>query len=342
MEAFKFLANRASLWRWRLVVLQTRSGEVVYLGRRRNADLVASFLGASESAQFGVRRALSSMRAVSSVIASEVIIPGSLKVPSEVRTLYPTHSEPIKLKEWHRTLASSIGVSRATTDAEIERVYHDLLVPFAIERHGPAASTPSLAAVKNLARYGRLDLLTRGSEVVGAHIGFPSMEGKRRMWVGCRMGYPRHVFEDRHLLSGITTVNYFLQVRQAKEAGFDAYDMGSSPGRPDSGLLVFKARLGGVLAPLREPGHFWVRLPATRAPEVLWNTPLFSLEGRGLVLNVGLPATVSAAEAIKRCGNFSFSGLAAVRVHCQGEASIEAMGALENRFHGTPVELVVA
>ena len=83
--------------------------------------------------------------------------------------------------------------------------------------------------------------------MVGAHLGFPSVEGARRFWVGCRMGYPRHVFEDPHLLSGITTLNYCFQVlRQAGEAGFDAYDMGSSPGQPSkSGLLLFKTRLGG-------------------------------------------------------------------------------------------------
>ena len=133
-----------------------------------------------------------------------------------------------------------------------------------------------------------------------------------------------------------------LQVRQAKEAGFDAYDMALLQAAPIPGCWYSRHGWGACWhhsASLDTSGFACRR---TRAPEVLWNTPLFSLEGRGLVLNVGLPATVSAAEAIKRCGNFSFSGLAAVRVHCQGEASIEAMGALENRFHGTPVELVVA
>ena len=67
---------------------------------------------------------------------------------------------------------------------------------------------------------------------------------------------------------------------------------------------------------------------------MLWNTPLFSLEGRGLVLNVGLPATASAAEAIMRCRNFSFTGLAAVRVHCQGEAGTEATRAVRTASAG--------
>lgn len=74
---------------------------------------------------------------------------------------------------------------------------------------------------------------------------------------------------------------------------------------------------------------------------MLWESPLLSVEGRRIVLNVGLPAAATREEVLRRFGPFGFGGLAAVRLHVESSASAAIRDELQRQYGQVPVELVV-
>ena len=337
-ESLGALGDRARLWRWRLASIHSPLGETVFLGRSAYAGEVAELLGQGTVGKAGRWAAIGALRSGLATIVSEAYLPGALRVPRNVFMVFPAHSGRMKLPNRRRARASEHHIRRITEDAEIERISRDFLVPFAIDRHGTAANQLALTTVKKLAEYGRLDVLTHGDEEVGAHLGFSSVLNGKRHWVCCRVGYPRKVYEDPRRLTDVNTINFFLHLRQSEDAGFDFYDLGDSVARPEGGLLQFKKRMGAVLTP--GPWHdcFWVRPPRGKAPEMLWNAPLFSLERRGLVLNLGLPDGLREGAAKDRCRALVFDGLASVRIHLGSHIPSPVLDELTRHFGAIPVE----
>lgn len=66
--------------------------------------------------------------------------------------------------------------------------------------------------------------------------------------------------------------------------------------------------------------HFHVRLPKVGATQFLWNSPLFSAEGKNLTLHLGLPEGLSDDEAIVRYRKMRFGGLSKIYLHCARSA----------------------
>ena len=339
-ESLGALGDRARLWRWRLASIHSPLGETVFLGRSGYAGEVAGLLGLGTVGKAGWRAAVGALRSGLATIVSEAYLPGALRVPRSVHMVFPVHSGRMNLQNRRRAQALEHHIRRITEDAEIERISRDFLVPFAVDRHGTAANQLALATVKKLAEYGRLDVLTHGDEEVGAHLGFSSVFSGKRYWVGCRVGYPRIVYEDSRRLADVNAINFFLQFRHAEDAGFDFYDMGESQARPEGGLLQFKKRMGGVLAAWPRHDCFWVRLPRGKAPEMLWDTPLFSLERRGLVLNLGLPDGLRERDVMMRYRNLAFDGLSSVRLHLRSKVPPPVLDELTRIFGKIPFEVL--
>ena len=341
VESLIAFASWACLWRWRLALMPAKHGGTVFLGRERCAGEAAALLDLGAVARTGARAALGALRSGRSAVVSEAYVPGALRVPRQVRVVFPTHSGRMRLSSRRRALASEHRVRQAAGDAEVEHVHQEFLVPFALNRHGTGAAQLTLSTVRGLAEHGRLDILLHGNDPVGAHLGFASVQGGKRYWVGCRVGYPRQVYEDSRRLADHNAINFFLQFRHAEDAGFDFYDMGESLARPEGGLLQFKKRMGGVVATCARHNCFWVRPPQGEAPQMLWDAPLFGLERRGLVLNVGLPDGLREGEAVERYRDLAFDGLAAVRLHATTQVSTGTLDELKRHFRDTPVEVTL-
>jgi hypothetical protein len=339
VESVRAFLHWACFWRWRLALISTGDRAVVFFGQECRAWEAAALLGPGGVATVGARRAFGELRRSDAPIVSDAPIPGALRVPRQVRTVYPTHSGLMKLPRRRRILASQYWVRRAVGDEEIEHVYREFLVPFAVHRHGTRAVKLSLSTVKRIAESGRLDLLSLGDEVVGAHLGFSSVRRGKRYWEGCRVGYSRRVFENPQRMADLNAITFFVQLHQAEDAGFDFYDLGESLARPEGGLLQSKKRMGGVLAPCAASDCFWVRLPPAEAPMMLWEAPLFSQERRGLLLHVGLLVGLSDVQVVKRYRDLAFQGLAAVRIHASTMIPETTLEAIRRHFHGTPVEV---
>lgn len=338
-ETLVAVLEAARIWRWRLAFVPTEAGGVVLFGQESRTRSAAALVAPHCKHAEGARAALGGLRRGRAAIVSDAYVPGALRVPLQVRMVFSTASTRMNVTRRRRLLSSEHHLRRVVDAAEIERVSRDFLVSFASIRHGPEAAQLPLSAVKRLAEFGRLDLLLHGDEEVGAHLGYPETQAGKRCWVGCRVGYPARVHGDPRRLSDHNAVNYFLQFSRARDEGFDFYDLGVSPARPENGLLQFKKRLGGMLASNASELCVWIRPPSGQAPTMLWDAPLFSLEGRGLVLNVGLPETVLEGGAEDRFRDLAFDGLAAVRLHAAGEVPATTLESLRRHFKDTPVEV---
>jgi hypothetical protein len=220
-------------------------------------------------------------------------------------------------------------------DAEATRLSREMIAPFAVARHGEGTTHVSEERVRLLARGpGRLDLLTFDGEPVGCELGVPRVREGRRRWVAVRFGCPPRVFADPDRLAEASTLATYLVMVRALEAGFDAYDIGSSPARPDGGLLQWKRKRGAVLDASLPDGFFWVGLPRPGAARFLWNTPLFALEPGGIVLHLGMPDGVPEGDAAARYREMGYRGLAGVRVHGPGAAPGRLAPRLRELFAG--------
>jgi hypothetical protein len=219
-----------------------------------------------------------------------------------------------ELRRKLRKLTAEYRFRPITAAAEIERVRTEMLVAYGEARHGWRAVHPSFEEVARAARGGCLHLLLHGDEPVGAHLGMAYEREGRRYFATIRFGYPAAVFQDARRLRDANAMSAHLALRHALDAGFQFYDIGTSVARPDGGLLQFKRRRGGALDPWG-CSWMWLRLPRPGASQLLWDSPVFTLERGGLALNVGIPPGKTLEEAAKRIHELGYAGLRTVRVH---------------------------
>ncbi len=207
-------------------------------------------------------------------------------------------------------------MQQTVNDAEIDRANREMLQPYASARHGAAAAQVDPNEVRRLAqKAGRLDLVLSGDEVVSCNLGCEfSMEGKR-YWSTIRFGYPEPIFSNANRLSETNAISFYLALEWALKNDFDYYDMGTCVGRPEDDLLQWKKRWGGTLSMAGYHDHFYVRLPKVGAAQFLWDSPLFSAEGKNLTLHLGLPDGPSDEEAAIHYRKMSFGGLLKIYLH---------------------------
>ncbi len=315
--------SRTLLWNWevtRLTQSEDNRHNIIYIGRKKRRDLAIALLNAN--------RDISPAEEYESdrrVIVSEMPFPGTLCVPGHLSSVVPL-GRPVEeiTSNFHSQLRRDLKKNRACyrlqqvlDSAKIERVDSELLRPYAIARHGFGAAQVGIEDVKNLAqKFGRLDLLLLGDEVVGCQLGCIITRAGKRYWNIIRCGYPESVYSDPKRLRDTNSMNIYLGLEWAINNGFDYYDMGTSLGRPGDGVLEWKRRRGGELDTMGNSGYIYVRLPRAGKAQFLWHAPLFAIEHHKMTLHLGLPNEINDDEVTSRYREMGFGGLFKVYLHC--------------------------
>ena len=341
LEAATSTLAKTRVASWRIGLTSSVPYDIVYIGRKECIPRVLAVLGVPDQPMQGPKAALSALKSDRTTLVSDVPIPGALKVPMVLDMVMPAKASYLKLLPPQKRLASSCRSVRVEAEAEIERIHRELLDPFAIARWGQSAATVSASLVLHLARVGRLDCLQLDKDTIAAHVGFPCARRGARYWQGCRFGYPEAIFSDPKRLRDTNRVNLWFQLRYAEEAGYDFYDIGHSLARPEGGLLQWKKRQGARLDAWGVHDFFWINSTRKITPTLLWTSPLFSKQGRDLVLNVGIPAGRDAEEIENRFRGLGFAGLSAVHLHAACEITPGVLHRIRSRFEtATDVHVV--
>ncbi|MGE5137852.1 MAG: GNAT family N-acetyltransferase [Rudaea sp.] len=321
------LRSLACLWQWELARLPRGGGgplDILYLGRKAKRRQAMAALGfdSGPGEDDGSR-----MSGRQRVVISELPIPGALRVPLYVNTAVPlgrpleeiTASYDRRLQQLIRKHRPNYTVRRAVEAAEIDQIDRDMLKSFAAARHGDRALQMPSRDVRAMAQaeWGRLDVVCSGDEAVACQLGCTEVRAGKRYWNVLYFGCPEAVLSDRKRFGQANAMADYLGLEWAIENGFDYYDLGLSPGRPDSGSLQWKKHRRAVLEPARTYGNFYVLLPKAGVARLLWNAPLFSLQHGNLVLHLGIPDGHSDEEIVARYREMGFGGLSNVYLHCE-------------------------
>lgn len=333
--------GRAHFWNWEVARLSLRAEspyDIIYIGRKAQQDFAMSLLNAARDVDVSLTEGCGADRRV---IISEIPFPGTLCVPALLSSTVPL-GRPIEeiTANFHSQLRRELPKKRkgyrmqqVLDSAEIERVDREMLRPYANARHGDDAAQIELGEVKRMAqKYGRLDLLLLGDEVVGCQQGHVIVRAGKRYWSTNRCGYPEAVFSDPKRLRDSNSMNIYLAMEWAIENGFDYYDIGSSLGRPGDGLLEWKRRRGGELDTMGNSVYFHIRLPKVGVARFLWDAPLFAVERHKLTLHLGLPNGPRDEEFTSRYREMGFGGLFKVYLHCANAPSKCILEMLRNLY----------
>jgi hypothetical protein len=280
---------------------------------------------------------------------SEMPIPGALRVPSYLSVIVPlgmpieeiTAGTGYELRRVLRKHRARYRTQQVLDDAEIDHADQEMLRPYASARHGTAAAQIGPDLVRRMAqKFGRLDLVLSGDEVVACQLGCAFTRAGKRYWSLIRCGYPEAVFSDSRRLHETNSINFYLALERALENGFDYFDMGGSLGRPEDGLLQWKKRWGGAVDTMGNHGYFHVRLPRVDVAQFLWDAPLFAVERHHLTLHLGLPDGPSDEEVAIRYRQMGFGGLFKIYLHCArppGERLLETLRRLYTHQKSPPI-----
>ncbi len=317
--------GRVCLWRWEIARLPHRDGSpynILYVGRKSWRELAKILMGVKGDDDASQVKAYISGR---TVFVSELPIPGTLCVPWYLRAIVPlgrsiediTAGYDGELRRSIRKYRARYRMQQALSDIEIDRADREMLRPYASARNGSAAVQIAPDEVRKVAQnVGRLDLVLCGDEVVACHLGSAITRAGKRYWSTIRFGYPETVFSDSKRLRETNSINTYLALEWAIKNGFDYYDIGTSIGCPDDGLLQWKRRRGGAVDTMGHHGYFHVRLPRAGAAQFLWDAPLFAVEQHKLTLHLGLPDGPSDEEVASRYRQMGFGGLFKIYLYC--------------------------
>lgn len=333
--------ERAHFWRWEMTRL-ARHGEgsygIFYIGRKEQRNTANALLGIKDSIDANQAESLNLHRMV---FVSEMPLPGALKVPCMLGSVVPLGRAVEEITAgFHGQLRRELRKNReryrlrqVLADDEIEKADREMLQPYAHARHGDSAFQIELKDVRRMAQgYGRLDILLLGDEVVGCQLGCEITRNGKRYWSTNRCGYTEAVFSDAKRLREANAINIHLALEWALNNNFDFYDIGTSLGRPDDGLLEWKRRRGGVVDTLGNSDYMYIRLPKVGSAKFLWDAPLFSVEGRKLNLHLGVPVGYSDEEIAARYREMGFGGLFKVSLYCVAPPSDALLETIKSYF----------
>jgi len=349
VASLKEQLDRACLWRWEITRLPYRDDSpynILYAGRKTQREWAKALLGADgEIVTSQAGWDLSSRTA----LVSEMPIPGALRVPRSLHLIVSLGRSIEEItagfeSELRRRLRKCWGrykMQQVLDDIGIDRADREMLQPYATARHGISASQIGSDEVRRVAqKFGRLEIVLLGEEVVACQTGCVITCAGKRYWSSIRFGYPEAVFSDSKRLSETNSINFYLALEWAIENGFDYYDMGSSLGRPEDELLQWKKRWGGELDTMGIHGYFYVRLPRVGAAQFLWDAPLFAVAHHNIILHLGLPDGPNDDEAMIRYRKMSFGGLSKVYLHCArlpGERLLQTLHSLYAHHKSPPI-----
>jgi hypothetical protein len=321
-ERLKQFLMGLSFWKWKtseFYLNETCLTTINYRGRPENQVILMALLGLSGKV------ATLANSSSNKIFVREYPMRGSICIPQCLTTIVKLgRSEDEILATYSRSLRRSINQEslqyhyEAVQDPEkIDVIEHEMLRPYAIARHDAGAAQLEGNVVRKLAQpeYGRLDLLYKGQEQVGCHLGnFYSCKGKK-YWHVNRMGYPEAVFSDYKRWGEVNSINLHLALRSAINNGYDYCDYGVSLARPGAGLIEWKRRRRGFLVDDYYQ-YFYLKFPKKDATQFFWDAPLFGVEGRKVTLHLGLPDDKTDEEITARYHEMGYGGLYKVYLHC--------------------------
>ncbi|MDO8989435.1 MAG: hypothetical protein Q7U91_07350 [Sideroxyarcus sp.] len=333
--------GRARLWQWEIARFPLRRDsqfDIVYAGRKSRRDAAKLLLGAHDELNTHLEGANQTRQ---SAFVSEMPFRNALRVPNSLRAIVSLNRPMDEIMEGYqselrRRLRKHRGLYRmqqVRDHADIERADIEMLQPYACSRHGTAASQISSDVVRRLAQEtGRLDLVLYGDEVVACHLGCEFVRNGKRYWSTIRFGYTEAVFSDPKRLKETNSINVQFALEWAHNNGFDYYDIGTTGGSPEDGLLQWKKRRAGGVSSMGHHDHFHVRLPNPGSAQFLWEVPLFAIEGDDLTLHLGIPHDTTAEEAAIRFSQMNFGGLSKTYLHCAKPPDEQLLEKMRNLY----------
>ncbi len=321
-ERLKQFLVGLSFWKWKIAEFylnETCLTTINYRGRPENQVVLMALLG------FSSKVATPANSSMNKIFVREYPMRDSICIPQCLTTIVKLgRSEDEILATYSRSLRRSINQEslqyryEAVQDpAKIDVIEREMLRPYAAARHDTGAAQLEAKVVRKLAQpeYGRLDLLYKGQEQVGCHLGnFYSRKGKK-YWHVNRMGYPEAVFSDYKRWGEVNSINLHLALKSAINNGYDYCDYGVSLARPGAGLIEWKRRRRGFLVDDYYQ-YFYLKFPKKDATQFFWDAPLFGVEGRKVTLHLGLPDDKTDEEITARYNEMGYGGLYKVYLHC--------------------------
>lgn len=267
---------------------------------------------------------------------------GALRIPLCLATIVPLNrSMEDIMATYSRSLRRSIQqlypqyqYVRVNDIATVDRLDDHMLRPYITARHDVGAAHLSKAAVHNMALkdFGHMDVLMQGDEEVGCHLGNAYAKCGKRYWHVNRLGYPEAVFSDFKRWGDVNSINLHLALENAIQEGYDFCDYGVSMAKPGGGLIEWKRRRKGYLSVIGNPRHFYLKLPKQGSARLLWETPLFSIQGRRIHLHLGLPKGINDELFSKRYHEMGYDGLTYVYLYSAQLPSDAMLAKLEEIF----------
>lgn len=222
---------------------------------------------------------------------------------------------------------------KATSDSkEIESINQNLLQPFARERHGADAvqmDDSQVHAFANGKANGDLTVMHFDQEIVACHLGYQSFPKGLNTWNAMWFGYPRVIFENKKTLGDINTLNLYLNVKRAQERGFEAYNIGMSPGEPNSNLLQWKCRRGAHPDTSGIVDYFRLYVAKSQKARFHYRWPVFWASGDSLHLSTGLVENESIERSIDSLKSVAYKKLKSFAIYNEAPLSAENRDMIE-------------
>jgi hypothetical protein len=333
----KEIAGLACIWRYQLSTLAHSKFNDIrfrYFGLRSHREAIALMLNLN-ALPF-------TSNASQSVLISEIPLPGAICIPNYLASMIPLKNKSIaevlsgfekSRRKFVNKAGSRFRLKQITDLNDVARLNQDMLMPYASARHGKTVVHLSWQQVMGMAfEYGQLHLLLDNEKEVGCLIGYEYERSNERCWLLYREGFPDFIFNDNPSYREKHIVMIYLQLEWAINNGFDYYDMGENPAFADAGAAHYKRTFGAELSVDSNYNYFYLKLPKTIAAKFYWEKPLFAVEGKAVVLHLGLPDGVSADEVAERYKLLNYGGLNKVYLHCDSEPSIAHTEAVTNVY----------
>jgi hypothetical protein len=204
-----------------------------------------------------------------------------------------------KLKrELQRVLRSNLTYEMSQAEADFERFYYNMHVPFTRRRHGEQGVVHDFYQMRRVFHQGGLLLLKRNGQTIAGNLFQRRNQQLRSVAFGTVNG------EWEPVESGAFAALYFSLVKHAKETGCKFVNFGASRPSISDGVLKYKRKWGGSLSEVYYNHYnFLVRWNSLSRPvtSFLLNTPLiFREHGRfSAIYVIDRDGRVTEAEADK-------------------------------------------
>jgi hypothetical protein len=333
----KELLRLACIWRYRLNVFTHSKFHGVrfhYFGLKSHQDTAILLLDLdSQQASLGHKK--------QSAFISEIPLPGSICIPHNLTSLIPLKNKSMdevllgfekrKRKIVNQCIAS-YTLKPVTDINDVTRLNQEMLMPYAA-RHGEGTYQLPLRQVMGMAlKYGRFHLLLENNAEVGCAIGYEYICDNDRHWISYREGYPNYIFSHRPSYTEKQVINTYVEIEWALNNGYSYFDIGFNPACTGVGSLHYKRTFGSELSVINNYNYLYLKLPKTIAAKFYWEKPLFAVEGKAVVLHLGLPDGVSADEVAERYKLLNYGGLNKVYLHCDSTPSNAHTEAVANVY----------